>query len=755
MSESLHDIAMKLGLLNDVGSFKQGEKLMKDFADAALAQQRRVKEAATDLSGTDKFLSDPAKNILKKSQMEQMKQESLFALDDKLANGTLSRGEYNKALQETVNRWTEITHAQQANIVILQHQQALQSINTERIEDEIQRQRQSLELKQDLNSRTQEQITSQNALTKLVDVYTRKVEESLSVEEKLYNIELKRIQAFEQLEEHIRKVNAPVQIYAKALNTINTEHNKERANIDGTNVKLAEEEALRKRTTALLGTYSNMADRVSEDIETLTLALQKNIITQEQFDSATSVANQRLIAVRGSSGNLVYAIGEMGRGLEDFITVMSITGFTTQGFGMAMRGASNNISQATMLMTGGSGALIGSAMGIGAIAIGQLIPYLFKTSKAVDEVTLAFERNSKAIDYAASAMSRAIDAKFKLEDISRATSSGEARNIFTETNPRAIEKTRADLARLSQERIATEIKNANSILGEDKFKSLNESVGLLKQGGFDEASVRIREGMITLRSALATGNADLINIAVKDLELLRKIYHEAFEVTGADRIGGDLLSTNLMGGMLEGRSDLEKTISKTITDKEKINDLQKDITEVTNKELVAKQQIADLEKQSIAAKEKYFQLLEKEEVIKDHNATRDAKILEQESQFRLHKQLDKDIRGNISEDSYLKDLSIRYRDMMSVDWMTEGSKEALDNAFRNDLFSREDELERSLFQQQPDLAVGTSTISEAMTNANKQMMNAENDDKFTQQLNELKAIKKALENNLFPVERIQ
>ena len=295
-----------------------------------------------------------------------------------------------------------------------------------------------------------------------------------------------------------------------------------------------------------------MADRVKEDIETLTLALQKEIITQEQFNAASATAEQRLHTLKTGSGNLVYAIGEMGRGLEDFVTVMSITGFTTQGFGMAMRGASNNISQATMLMSSANHAWVASAMGIGAIAIGQLIPYLFKTAKAVDEVTLAFERNSKAIDYAASAMSRAIDAKFKLEDISRTTSSGETRNIFTETNPRAIEKARADLAKLSQEKIAAEIRNANSILGEDKFKSLNESVGLLKQGGFDEASVRVREGMITLRSALATGNADLIDIAVKDLELLRKIYHEAFEVTGADRIGGDLLSTNSMGGMLEG-----------------------------------------------------------------------------------------------------------------------------------------------------------------------------------------------------------
>ena len=160
MSESLHDIAMKLGLLNDVGSFKQGEKLMKDFADAALAQQRRVKEAATDLSGTDKYLN-PSKNILNQSQIEKMKQESLFSLDDKLNQGTLSRAEYNKALQETVNRWTEITQAQQANLVILQHQQALQSINTEHIEDEIQRQKQLLELKQDLNSKTQQTIKLQ------------------------------------------------------------------------------------------------------------------------------------------------------------------------------------------------------------------------------------------------------------------------------------------------------------------------------------------------------------------------------------------------------------------------------------------------------------------------------------------------------------------------------------------------------------------------------------------------------------------
>lgn len=851
MSESLHDIAMKLGLLNDVGSFKQGEKLMKDFADAALAQQRRVKEAATDLSGTDKYLKDPNKNILKKSQIEQLKQESLFSLDDKLANGTLSRTEYNKALQETVNRWTEITQAQQANLVILQHQQALQSINTEHIEDEIQRQKQLLELKQDINSRTQQSIKKEGELANIAslkqkqntdtlisernDDKTSREQELAKLKQDILNRDRQRIIAereiTEELEkqllikqkqlelvsslvnkaaqerdialskiakqesqdktfigglaeqydssilsksstadklaalksdeakeiEEIRKAaersNISLEQMGKAIGVVQVKYAGMRNELDGTNAELREHESLVKRTHALLGTYSNMADRVKEDIETLTLALQKEIITQEQFNAASATAEQRLHTLKTGSGNLVYAIGEMGRGLEDFVTVMSITGFTTQGFGMAMRGASNNISQATMLMSTAEYAWVASAMGIGAIAVGQLIPYLFRTSKAVDEVTLAFERNSKAIDYTANAMSRMLDTKFRLEDISRMDSSGEARNIFTNTSPRDIERTRADLAKLSQERIAAEIKSVDSMLGVNNAKALNESVGLLKQGGFDEASVRLREGITTLRQALASGNADLINIAVKDLEHLRQVYNEAFSLVGG--AGSDLLNTKSMGGMKDGRSDLESTINKTLSDKEKMNDIQKEVTENTNKELAAKQHIVDLEKQALAAKEKYFQLLEKEETIKDNATTRDARILEQESQFRLHKQLDKDIRGNISEESYLKDLSIRYRDMMSVDWMTEGSKEALDNAFRNDLFTREDELERSLFQQQPDLAVGTSTISEAMTNASKQMMDAQNDDKFTQQLNELKAIKKALEGNLFPVERIQ
>lgn len=747
MSESLHDIAMKLGLLNDVGSFKQGEKLMKDFADAALAQQRRVKEAATDLSSTDKYLlRKPESNILSSSQIEQMKQKSLFALDDKLADGTLSRQEYNKALQETVVRWNEISEAQQAHLVVLQKQQELQAISLEQKQAEI-------EKNQILSRAAKQESQDKSLIGGLAKQYDTTMLSKSSTGDKIAALVSEEGKRIDEIRKAAERSEISLTEMRKAIGAIRIEYRGMRNEVDGTNSKLREHESLVKRTHALLGTYSNMADRVSEDIETLRLAHERGIITQEKFNAASAVANERLTQVRGSSGNLVYAIGELGRGLEDFITVMSITGFSTQGFGMAMRGASNNISQATMLMTGGSGALIGSAMGISAIAIGQLIPYLFRTSKAVDEVTLAFERNKLAIENTTSAMSQMLNTKFKLEDISRIGSSGEARNIFTNTSPRDIEKTRADLAKLSQERIAAEIKSVDSILGVNNAKALNESVGLLKQGGFDEASVRLREGIITLRQALASGNADLINIAVKDLEHLRQVYNEAFSLIGG--IGSDLLSTKSMGGMKDSRSDLEKTINKTLSDKEKMSEIQKEVTENTNKELAAKQHIVDLEKQALAAKEKYFQLLEKEETIKDNTTTRDARILEQESQFRLHKQLDKDIRGNISEESYLKDLSIRYRDLMSVDWMTEGSKEALDNAFRNDLFTRENELERELFQQQPDMEVGTSTISEAMTNASKQMMDAQNDDKFTQQLNELKAINKALQNNLFPVERIQ
>lgn len=752
MSESIHDIAMKLGLLNDTGSFKQGEKLMKDFADAAIQNNKRIQASISDLSKTDKYLNAPDRNILKSSDIERLQTENISLIENKFQQGLITREQYNIALGETTKRWAEITQAQQANIAVLQHQQAVQTLSAERTEDEIIRQRELLELKQDIINRNRTRSEGEKEIASLVQQYNKLQYETLSIEDKLAILERERRQELILKANTARAVSASMEDYRKAVAAINAKY-EQRANILRNTTLIEKTDLdLKKRAISLLNNYSEITDRIKEDILSLDAALAKNIITQEQHARATAIANQRLDSIRTSSGNAVYAVGELGRGLEDFVTVMSITGFTTQGFGMAMRGASNNISQAATLMAGSTGAWLGTTVGISAVLVGQLVPYLWKTQKAVDEVTMAYEKNRRTLENLRETTIQALDSQSKLTDISRIQSSSEAKNLWFNNAPKEIEKLQKELNILANEKGILDQKNINSVLGTDMNEKITTAVTKLREHSQNEAANAIEQTMMRLRAAIADGNAQLIEQIALDLKAIKINYKTIFDAVGPD---GLKTSSNFLKDTLENATEhAAKKLQDFLTDKEKVNKLQEEITEQTNKELKDKEKLKALEEQLVAAKERYTFLLEKEEDIRDKRAEKEAKIIEQRADIGLFGQLNRDNFGNKTVDAYLMDFSVKYRDLMSISWITQNSQNSLENAFDSDLIARKEELERELFKKQPDTEVGTSTITEAFTNAQKQMMDAANDQTIIQQLNELKAIREALNRNLFPVERI-
>lgn len=152
---------------------------------------------------------------------------------------------------------------------------------------------------------------------------------------------------------------------------------------------LAAEATQTARVNALLQQYGNHAENVAADIAFLNAALERGAISTEQHGVAIAEATRRMNSMRGGAGNMSYAIGELARGAEDFITVMSITGFKAESVGMAMRGAGNNISQAANLI---AGPLTGAAIGVAAILGGQLVSSLLKTEDKFKTNELALRK---------------------------------------------------------------------------------------------------------------------------------------------------------------------------------------------------------------------------------------------------------------------------------------------------------------------------------------------------------------------------
>jgi hypothetical protein len=176
----------------------------------------------------------------------------------------------------------------------------------------------------------------------------------------------------------------------------------------------AAEAAQIARVNNLLQQYGNHAENVAADIAFLNAAHQRGTISTQQHGVAIAEATRRMNSMRGGAGNMGYAIGELARGAEDFITVMSITGFKAESVGMAMRGAGNNISQATNLI---AGPLMGAAVGVAAILGGQLVSALMRSEEKTSNWNKALKETTERLEAIAKFKTSELETSFAIQDV--------------------------------------------------------------------------------------------------------------------------------------------------------------------------------------------------------------------------------------------------------------------------------------------------------------------------------------------------
>jgi len=348
MAESIHDWAVKLGMLRDEASFSAGEKLMENFTQSVIKNDNRVKQSA-------------------KERADAEKQARLMAEGEKIRQANLSPAD---SFEEKKVHLGELYVS--GAIGVETFTAAMVKLNAE-----------------------QDKVLGGAARLKaegLFDQETRKLlQEKHQYEETQAKRSAARISGYNRQQRQDAAREAAEALRIASVNS------KAQLQIDGafeqeTRRLRTEQDAYNEEVTEanrLLNRYGNLAVQAATDIQRLNAMLAAGTISAQQHGVAVTEATRRMNSMRGGAGNMGFAMGELARGAEDFITVMSITGFNIESVGMAMRGAGNNISQAANLM---AGPMTGAVIGVAAILGGQLVSSFFKAGKAANNYSDAIER---------------------------------------------------------------------------------------------------------------------------------------------------------------------------------------------------------------------------------------------------------------------------------------------------------------------------------------------------------------------------
>ena len=260
----------------------------------------------------------------------------------------------------------------------------------------------------------------------------------------------------------------------------------------------AAEAAQVARVNALLQQYGNHAENVAADIHFLNAAHERGAISTQQHGVAVAEATRRMNAMRGGAGNMGYAIGELARGAEDFITVMSTTGFKAESVGMAMRGAGNNISQATNLI---SGPLMGAAVGVAAILGGQLVSSLMRSREETDNWNKSLKETTERLVAIAKSKTSDLELKFRVQDV--------AKDDFLENvkgrnkNVRDIEILESKINEANESMRAFNDEMLKLALGNGAAQELENAFKDLGKLGFGDLETKFRNQFKNISDAMA------------------------------------------------------------------------------------------------------------------------------------------------------------------------------------------------------------------------------------------------------------
>ncbi len=169
-------------------------------------------------------------------------------------------------------------------------------------------------------------------------------------------------------------------LQAEAANdaTIEANQRRARASIEATERADREANATRQRAVNILHSLEDATQRYARTADELRAHLAAGDITNEEYAAGLANIQRRQQSMAGGMNNMGYIVGNTVTGLEDFVTVLSITGYGMDGFAAATRSASNNVAQAVRGI-GTSAAMIAAPLvSIGMVLVGSAIPAIYR-----------------------------------------------------------------------------------------------------------------------------------------------------------------------------------------------------------------------------------------------------------------------------------------------------------------------------------------------------------------------------------------
>jgi hypothetical protein len=570
-----------------------------------------------------------------------------------------------------------------------------------------------------------------------------------------------RLQALDDSLEEERRLQAA----AVSDAAIDATQRRARASIEATEAADREQNATRQRAINILNSLEDATQRYARVTDELRAHLDAGDITNEQYAQGLANIERRQRAMAGGANNAAYAIGNTVTGLEDFVTVLSITGFGMEGFSAATRAASNNVGQAVRSLGTAASAIAAPLVSIGMVLVGAAIPALYKWvtgANAAEDATRRWSREMEVAIRLAGELGRLEIRKLKFEDeVADIRSTDDSKALHDRYNDLA-EKERlllAEIQKTLKESEASAQVIFDNLVPTGTISDFNDYVNMIGEefGGDVEEGFRIRfKNMQTdfIRNAVEkdaeSARVELLRqmrAMQADMEALRP---GSSSSNPFDRIGG-MADMGLQGGAFndfvnmfpEGINDAA-VIDQIEALEGKIEELSREDSEAAR---VKKEELIETRDLLKEIHDQYLKALEAETAKNDEQARIEGILTQQQIDSELRsleiQQKKASLLGEENEaERKLLDLALKREAMGRSGAIPD---DVLDNLFNMELEAIAGELENQIAKAE-EVIHSTAAMSEpqAYTSANRQIMEAAGksaDEKLQEQVDLLKAIR--------------
>ena len=548
---------------------------------------------------------------------------------------------------------------------------------------------------------------------------------------------------------------------------IESTQRKAKAAIDATTLADNESNAAKARAINLLNSLEDATQRFARTTDELRAHLDAGDITNEQYAQGLANIERRQRSMAGGSNNMAYAIGNTVTGLEDFITVLSITGFGMDGFSAATRAASNNVGQAVRSLGTAGAAIAAPIVSIGMVLLGSAIPAIYNWISGVEDAEKATKKWSREMEIAIRLAGmlgrielRKLNFAEEVKDVKNNTSSDALKEQYGELNAKYKVQV-AEIKKTLAESEASALLIFDKLVPTETIEDFNDFVDNIgvEFGGDVEEGFRIR---------LKDMQTEFIRIAVeKDAEEARKVLLSRMRLMQADmealrpgssssnpfdRIGG-MADMGIDGGLGNSFVNLFPEGINDAAVIDQIEALEGKIEELSGADSEAarikKEELQETVELLKVIHEQYQVAKAAEKALNDEQARIEGSVVQQQIDSELRALTIQQKRASLLGDENeaeraLLDLAMKREQMGASGTIPD---DVLNNLFNMELEAIAADLEKQIAKaEEITRAVGMATEPEAYTSAQKQIMEVAGKDKtkLQEQIDLLKAIRDQL-----------